>query len=65
MFAFFTKREKLKMLSDALNFDIAFEMLSDLLKVGASNRYLWQDDIGQELNLLATILGQSMLSSTR
>ncbi len=49
------------MLSDALNFDNSLEMLSELLKVGTPNRCLWQDDIRQELNLLVTILGQSIL----
>ncbi len=53
------------MLSDALHFDNVLGMLPDLLTVGTPNRCLWQDDIGQEPNLIATILEQSTFCLTR
>lgn len=56
------KGVKLKCLSDVLHFRNLTEMLSALLQVGTPRYVLWQEDIGEELDLLATILGQSIRS---
>ncbi len=57
-----TKGVKLKSLSDALHFRNLPEMLSALLRVGTPGSCLWQGDLGEELDLLATILRQSIIS---
>ncbi len=59
------KWKKVKMPSDALHLDNVLEILSDLLNFWTPKRCLWQDNVGQALNLLETILGQCILSFTR
>ncbi len=59
-----SKGFKLNLLSNALHFRTMLEMLSALFKVGTPNHCLWQGDLGEELNLLATILEQSIVSFT-
>ncbi len=59
------KGVKLKSLSDALHFRSLPEMLSAILRVGTPGNCLWQGDLGEELDLLATILGQSILSFSK
>ncbi len=56
------KGVKLKSVSDALHFRNIIEMLSALLRVGTPGSCLWQSDLGEELDLLATILSQSIIS---
>ncbi len=56
------KGVKLKSLSDVLHFRNLPEMLSALLRVGTLGNYLWQGDLGEELDLLAPTLGQYLLS---
>ncbi len=56
------KGVKLKSLSDALHFRNLPAMLSALLRVGTPGNCLCQGEIGEELYLLATTLGQSILS---
>ncbi len=56
------KGVRLKSLSDALHFRNLPEMLSALLRVGTPGSCLWQGDLGEELDLLATILRQSIIS---
>ncbi len=56
------KGVKLKSLSDALHFRNLPEMLSALLRVGTPSSCLCQGDPGEELDPLATILRQSIIS---
>ncbi len=55
------KGVKLKCLCDALHFRNLPEVLSALLRVGTPGNCLLQGDLVEELDLLASILGQSII----
>ncbi len=59
-----SKGFKLNLQSNARHLKNMLELLSALFEVSTPNHCLWQGDLGEELNLLATVLEQSIVSFT-